>query len=226
MPNTPRLGLPYPAATAPADVPADMQALANALDALVYIIGEVRTFGMLNPPAKWLRCDGGVVLQADYPELYAAIGATWNTGGETGAQFRVPSAAGRAIVGAGLGAGLTVNRAVGSRFGEELHRLLAAESGVPSNGLAATAGAHGHDMQGYMWQPRVGGNIGGAYNTYGSIPDLIAIDGWTQADPDAFGISTVAVGGHTHPLIGKDADAAMPVNQPSVAMLVAIYAGR
>lgn len=41
-------------------------------------------------PEGWLECSGQVVLQADYPELFAAIGTTYNTGGEAGNEFRLP----------------------------------------------------------------------------------------------------------------------------------------
>ena len=41
-------------------------------------------------PEGWLECSGQVVLQADYPDLFAAIGTTYNTGGEAGNEFRLP----------------------------------------------------------------------------------------------------------------------------------------
>ena len=41
-------------------------------------------------PDGWLECNGQVVEQADYPELFEKIGTTYNTGGETGTQFRLP----------------------------------------------------------------------------------------------------------------------------------------
>lgn len=42
-------------------------------------------------PAGLLAASGGLVLRADYPALFAAIGTTYNTGGETGTQFRLPN---------------------------------------------------------------------------------------------------------------------------------------
>lgn len=42
-------------------------------------------------PAGLLAANGTVVLRADYPALFDAIGTTYNTGGETGAQFRLPN---------------------------------------------------------------------------------------------------------------------------------------
>ncbi len=39
-------------------------------------------------PAGWLRCDGGFIRRADYPELFAAIGNTY--GGDGTSLFAVP----------------------------------------------------------------------------------------------------------------------------------------
>src|SRR4051812_50074097 len=79
--TTPRLALPYPTPDDTADVPRDIQALANALDSLVYIIGELRTFALAAAPAKWLASRSAVA-QTDYPGLYAGLQKTWNIGGE------------------------------------------------------------------------------------------------------------------------------------------------
>ena len=42
-------------------------------------------------PRGMLAANGAVVARADYPRLFARIGTTYNTGGETGAQFRLPN---------------------------------------------------------------------------------------------------------------------------------------
>lgn len=42
-------------------------------------------------PAGMLLANGAVVNRADYPRLFARIGTTYNTGGETGSQFRLPN---------------------------------------------------------------------------------------------------------------------------------------
>ncbi len=38
----------------------------------------------------WLICDGTVVSRSDYPNLFEAIGTIFNTGGESGTEFRLP----------------------------------------------------------------------------------------------------------------------------------------
>jgi microcystin-dependent protein len=138
--TTPRLALPYPTPDDTADVPRDIQALANALDSLVYIIGELRTFALAAAPAKWLA-SGSAVAQTDYPELYAALQNTWNIGGEAAGTFRAgPVVAGRTIVGAGQGPGLT-NRAVAARFGVESVGLAAAQNGPHAHTGRTLAGS-------------------------------------------------------------------------------------
>jgi microcystin-dependent protein len=87
--------------------------------------------GQSDPPGgKWLLCDGRVLSEGSYPLLFGAIGTTWNTGAEGAGNFRIPDCRGRALVGAGAGAGLT-NRAVGAAFGAETHDLSISE--MPSH---------------------------------------------------------------------------------------------
>lgn len=40
----------------------------------------------------WLECNGGVVSQAVYPQLYSVIGTAFDTGGEGAGNFRLPTA--------------------------------------------------------------------------------------------------------------------------------------
>ena len=48
-------------------------------------------------PNGWQYCNGAARNRADYPELFAAIGTRWNTGGESGTQFRIPNLPGKVI---------------------------------------------------------------------------------------------------------------------------------
>lgn len=47
-------------------------------------------FGAAAPNASWLLCQGQVVAQATYPDLYAIVGTLYNTGGEGAGNFRLP----------------------------------------------------------------------------------------------------------------------------------------
>lgn len=57
------------------------------------------------PPRGWLRMKGGLYLAEQYPALYAAIGTTYNTGGESTnpVQFRVPNVDDRFLRASGTG---------------------------------------------------------------------------------------------------------------------------
>lgn len=68
--------------------------------------------GAGTPPGRWLRCNGAVVLRATYPDLFAAIGTTYNTGGESGTQFRLPDKRGTFDRDADEGRGLDPLRAL------------------------------------------------------------------------------------------------------------------
>jgi hypothetical protein len=48
-------------------------------------------------PNGWLLCDGSLLDSADYPDLFAVIGSTYNTGGEPAGQFRLPTINGKVI---------------------------------------------------------------------------------------------------------------------------------
>lgn len=63
--------------------------------------GTIITFGSSSAPSGYLPCEGQVLVRADYLALFTAIGVTWNTGGETGAQFRVPDLRGAFLRGTG-----------------------------------------------------------------------------------------------------------------------------
>jgi hypothetical protein len=61
--------------------------------------GSVISYAGTVEPAGWLFCDGRVCDRSAYPQLFAAIGTTYNIGTETGAQFRLPDLQGRFIRG-------------------------------------------------------------------------------------------------------------------------------
>lgn len=96
--------------------------------------GATMAYAGATIPTGWLECTGAVVLRADYPNLFAAIGTTWNTGGEPANAFRLPDLRGRGVVGSGTGTGLT-SRVIGVVGGEETHLLTTPE--IP---------AHTHDV--------------------------------------------------------------------------------
>lgn len=74
----------------------------------------------LPPPGRWLPSDGQVLARAGtYAGLFAIIGTTYNTGGESGAQFRLPDLRGVFIRGVDALRGLDPGRAMGSFQGDQ-----------------------------------------------------------------------------------------------------------
>lgn len=43
------------------------------------------------PPTGFLLTNGTVLARATWPDLFAVVGTSFNTGGETGSQFRLPN---------------------------------------------------------------------------------------------------------------------------------------
>ena len=113
MPTTPTYALPYPEATDPADVPADLQELVNRLEAIFPTLGApVGTplpWLVTGIPAGYREFDGSAIVQATHPKLYALFGAT------------MPDLRGRVMMGQDAG------HAIGTTGGAATHTLTVAE---------------------------------------------------------------------------------------------------
>ena len=88
-------------------------------------------------PVGWLIADANQYPIAVYPDLYAVIGTTYNTGTETAGYFRVPGANGLFRRSLDLGAGIDPGRVLGSvqadAFLDHWHTVLSADAGTESN---------------------------------------------------------------------------------------------
>ena len=76
--------------------------------------GSVWMFAMGTVQPGWLEMDGSIKKRADYPRLFAAIGTTYNTGGEAADEFRLPESRGEFPRGWDHGRGVDAGRALGS----------------------------------------------------------------------------------------------------------------
>jgi microcystin-dependent protein len=240
--RTPIGDYPFPIPDDTVDAPRDIEALARAIDpnAIAVIIGEVRTFGLAVPPARWVACDGSPLEQADYPELFDALGGRFNTGGESPTQFRVPSVAGRAIVGAGAG------RAPGQQWGEETHTLTGAEMPYHAHGGVTAADNVDHCHYTSAWTS--GRNADHSHVTAMSVGSAHSLPvnasgpqwnapgtSWTgygsggESTDHAHTINAWSGGAntrHAHGIPAEGGNGAHNNAQPSIALLVCIYAGR
>lgn len=75
-------------------------------------------------PAGFLLEDGALLVRATYPALFTAIGTTYNTGGETSLQFRLPDSRGRAQVGKSAAG---IFNTLGAKTGTETETLTTAQ---------------------------------------------------------------------------------------------------
>lgn len=102
-------------------------------------VATVLDYAGSTAPDGYLLCDGSVVRQEDYANLYKVIGAAFNTGGEAGHQFRLPDLRGRVAVGKDNMGGTTASR------------ITAGTSGITGTTLGASGGnqmlqSHGHGV--------------------------------------------------------------------------------
>src|SRR5260221_1447045 len=67
--------------------------------------GSIVAYGGPTVPSGWIFCNGGTLSTAAFPGLFAAIGTTYNLGGEESATFRVPDIRGRVLAMQDAGSG-------------------------------------------------------------------------------------------------------------------------
>lgn len=106
-------------------------------------------FAGQTPPPGWLKRNGAVLKRATYSALFAAIGTTYNTGGEASDEFRLPDDRGLFERSWDDGAGIDTGRTFGSIQQDQnkahTHTGTAQSGGEHTHsGTAASAGAHTH----------------------------------------------------------------------------------
>jgi len=178
------------------------------------------------PPVGWVLSYGQVLLQVDYPALYSAIGATYNTGGELGTQFRLPDLRGRVAAGRDNMGGSTAGRLTSgvSFLGTTLGGAGGAESIVLTTGQLPSHGAnsgvsdtdsntHNHTMP----FTTSGGGSGLMTLHTGGVPSFI---GYLSSNSGGF-TSVTGDNPHSHPastLTSEGNDEAHPNLQPTLFM--------
>ena len=84
--------------------------------------GTVSAFAGSVAPTGYVLCDGSEYDQTVQADLFAVVGSTYNTGGETANHFRVPDLQGRVVAGMG-GSLLSGTDALGDDGGAATHTL-------------------------------------------------------------------------------------------------------
>ena len=187
-------------------------------------------------PLKYgrLLCDGSVYLIANYPQLFALIGATY--GGDGITTFAVPDIRGRVTAGQdnnpGSGyanrltsAGSGINsQALGANGGQEVETLTAAQSGLPGHSVTLTgttsgqSSIHTHEVGNSM------GDTGADSAAARRFPSNIADSYTTTPGLDSGGPSN----DHTHTWGGttsvsaQNASAQHQVTQPTLVVIKTI----
>jgi hypothetical protein len=112
-------------------------------------VGMVAFFAGTNTPAGWLKCDGSVVSQATYANLYTFLGDVYNTGGEGAGNFRLPDLCDGSFI-RGVGGNAA---AIGVKQADAFKSHRHFSSGVTPSGLPVLA-------SGSTYQRHGGGDTG------------------------------------------------------------------
>jgi microcystin-dependent protein len=141
MPTTDLYELPFPTDDLPADVPVDIEALAQALDRMagMFFPGDLKISAAQNPPEGWLVCDGRAVDRALYPALFAAIGVAYGVG-DGALTFNLPNFIDRFPMGAtSVGRGVAGGAAAVALTGAEMpHHAHGGTTAAADRGLDHT----------------------------------------------------------------------------------------
>jgi microcystin-dependent protein len=198
MALTPAQSVPYPIPDDTVDVPRDIKALADFLDAWMPVpIGGTILWHTSNLPGAagtWLACVGQTVTEAAYPKLAVVFGVA------PGGNILIPDFRDKVPVGAGP------TRSLGAAGGLATVKLSATESGVPAHahgpGSLATdtepAHAHGAGTIGASWAVAATGGSGKALPNAPNNAATLTF----QDESGMLGGSTANGGAHGHSVNG------------------------
>lgn len=109
--------------------------------------GAMMPFAGATSPTGWLLCYGQTLVRATYPDLFAVVGTTYNTGGEAGTDFRLPDLRGRTVAGQDDMGGTAASRltatvlsaanTLGATGGTQTHTLTEAQMPSHSHNIKA-----------------------------------------------------------------------------------------
>lgn len=116
-------------------------------------IGAILPFSSDTIPNGWLLCDGRIVEQADYPELFEVIGTTYGYYSRT--DFKLPDLRGRVAVGKNTVIDTenpdTDFNELGKTGGEKTHTLTVDEMPSHNHDTSNSVGGGSGNISGFMW---------------------------------------------------------------------------
>jgi microcystin-dependent protein len=158
------------------------------------LTGVIVMFGGVAAPSGWFLCDGSVISQITYSDLYTVIGSIYNTGGEGAGNFRLPDLRQRFPLGkAAAGTGSTLG-AVGGAI-DHTHDLSAHTHTLSAH--THTLSAHTHAMGAHTH------SVAAHFHTMdtGTGADLTISGGGSHShtiDHDHGSFTTTGESGHNH----------------------------
>ena len=147
----------------------------DKIDELLHLampIGTIQMYPMSTAPTAtlnggtWLVCDGGILLQANYPDLFSVIGITYGNGGNASTHFNLPDFQARVPVGYNVAtidtgtAGVRSIREIASTAdGTEGHILT--DTQIPKHSHEITDPGHVHPIDPTITHSHVGDQTDG-----------------------------------------------------------------
>ena len=136
--------------------------------------GSITPFAGISAPTGWLLCFGQTLSRTTYPDLFAVLSTTYNTGGEAGTDFRLPDLRGRVIAGQDDMGGISANRltgqsggvdgdVMGGTGGSETHTLTSAQ--MPTH--THTQNSHNHTQNSHNHSQDAHGHALGPGQSFG-----------------------------------------------------------
>jgi microcystin-dependent protein len=152
--------------------------------------GGIVAYGGTAAPTGWFMCNGGVLVRATWPALFAVIGTAFNIGGEAGTDFRLPDLRGRVPAGVdstiGAGGRLPDNDDLGNVGGSASITLATADIPAHTHGPGSlstdNSGNHQHGLN--------------------NMSDAQGGGGLARSNSAGSDILTSAAGNHNHSVTG------------------------
>ncbi len=140
--------------------------------------GSIIAYAGTVAPAGWLWCDGTAVSRAQYPALFAVLGATWGPGDGV-STFNLPDLRGRVPIGTGQGSGLS-NRPIAQKGGSETHTLTVEEMPAHNHTVTTVPGwdaGGGWSGGGWWGDPQViSTNNSGGSQPHNNMQPYVAVN--------------------------------------------------
>ena len=155
--------------------------------------GMIAPFAGTSAPTGWLACQGQAVSQTTYAALYAAIGTTWDIGGEGAGNFRLPDLRGMFLRGAGTNATGSSSGAVGQPVSDYAadtylnHDHTATQAAHNHNYNVRAGSRQGDGFGGDLWD-NVSSNGGTTTSATPTITVATSTTGGTETKPKNYGV--------------------------------------